>query len=70
MQTNDMERLKNFDYGLARWYAFGYHRGYEHGTGDTCGPHLTDAERAVFKAGYDAGVADYSSEFDDERLST
>jgi len=66
---NDIERLNKFDYGLARWYAIGYRQGYDEGF-ENCpsGPRTTEAERVAYKRGYEAGVADYSQEFDNERL--
>lgn len=69
MKVNDTERLKSFDQGLAFFYALGYHRGYEFGSEVTSGPKMTEAEVAAYRMGYDRGVAEYSAEFDSERLS-
>lgn len=67
--TNDTDRLKQFDYGLARYFAYGYQRGYDEGTEQGAfGPHVTEAEKVAYKQGFDAGVADYTTQFDDERL--
>lgn len=69
MRVNDIERLNGFDQGLAFFYALGYHQGYEFGSEITPGPKMTEAESTAYKMGYDRGVAEYSAEFDSERLT-